>query len=149
MQQVLDILSVAQRQPVMQEQLELLQEKEQVIPGSVQYNIRRFRKHPQTSMEDTGMMIYHFKKNEPVENFLELRFCITGNTYCRKKNTECDFCKFNDSKKCVEKTESIDVVSFKFSPTHLSQFVRGIKQTNFSEDVLNRIKHAQHQDKFR
>ncbi len=141
MEQVLDILSVAQRQPVMQEQLELLQEKEQVIPGSVQYNIRRFRKHPQTSMEDTGMMIYHFKKNEPAENFLELRFCITGNTYCRKKNTECDFCKFNDSKKCVEKTESIDVVNFKFSPTHLSQFVRGIKQTSFSEDVLN-FKHT-------
>jgi AraC-like DNA-binding protein len=141
MQQVLDILAVAQRQPVMQEQLDLLQEKEQVIPGSVQYNIRRFRKYPQTSMEDTGMMIYQFKKNEPVENFLELRFCITGNTYCRKKDTECDFCKFNDSKKCVEKTESIDVVSFKFSPTHLSQFVRGIKQTNFSEDILN-FRHA-------
>ncbi len=137
MQQALDILSVAQRHPVMQEQLDLLQEKEQMIPGSVQYNIRRFRKHPQTSMEDTGMVIYNFKKNESVENFLELRFCITGNTYCRKKHTECDFCKFNDSKKCVEKIESIDVVTFKFSPTHLSQFVKGIKQTNFSEDILN------------
>jgi len=137
MQQALDILSVAQRQPVMQEQLDLLQEKEQMIPGSVQYNIRRFRKQPQTNMEDTGMMVYHFKKNEPVENFLELRFCITGNTYCRKKHTECDFCKFNDSKNCVEKIESIDVVSFRFSPTHLSQFVKGIKQTNFSEDILN------------
>lgn len=66
-----------------------------------------------------------------------MRFCITGNTYCRKKHIECDFCKFNDSKNCVEKIESIDVVSFKFSPTHLSQFVKGIKQTNFSEDILN------------
>jgi AraC-like DNA-binding protein len=137
MQPALDILSVAQRHPVMQEELDLLQEKEQMIPGSVQYNIRRFRKNPQTNMEDTGMMIYHFKKNEPVENFLELRFCVTGNTYCRKKHTECDFCKFNDSKKCVKKIESIDVISFKFSPTHLSQFVKGIKQTNFSEDILN------------
>ncbi|MBA2561986.1 MAG: helix-turn-helix transcriptional regulator [Chitinophagaceae bacterium] len=137
MQQALDILSIAQRHPVMQEQLDLLLEKEQMIPGSVQYNIRRFRKHPQTSIEDTGMVVYHFKKNESVENFLELRFCITGNTYCRKKHTECDFCKFNDSKKCVEKIESIDVVSFKFTPTHLSQFVKGIKQTNFSEDILN------------
>lgn len=62
MEQVLDILSIAQRRPVMQEQLDLLLEKEQMIPGSVQYNIRRFRKYPQTSMEDTGMMIYHFKK---------------------------------------------------------------------------------------
>ena len=62
MEQDLHILSIAQRQPVMQEQLDLLQEKEQLIPGSVQYIIRRFRKQPQTSIDDTGMMVYHFKK---------------------------------------------------------------------------------------
>ena len=59
MQQDLDILAIAQRQPVMQGQLSLLQEKEQLIPGSVQYIIRRFKKHPQASIDDTGMMVYH------------------------------------------------------------------------------------------
>ncbi|MEP6594945.1 MAG: AraC family transcriptional regulator [Ginsengibacter sp.] len=141
MQQDLNILAIAQRQPLIQEELTLLQEKEQLIPGSVQYIIRRFKKHPQSSIDDTGMMVYHYKKNEPEENYLELRFCITGNIYCNQKNTECDFCKNNDSKKCIERVESIDVVSFKFSPSHLSQFVNGIKQTTFSDNILN-FKHT-------
>ncbi len=137
MQQDSDILTIALRQPVMYQEMELLQEKEQLIPGSVQYTIRRFKKFTQINIDDTGMMVYHYKKNEPLENYLELRFCISGNMYCRQKNTECDFCKYNDSKKCVEKTESIDVVSFKFNPSHLSQFVNGIKQTTFSDNILN------------
>ncbi|MEO6327412.1 MAG: AraC family transcriptional regulator [Ginsengibacter sp.] len=141
MEQDLEILSLAQRHPVMQEQSDLLHEKEQLIPGSVQYSIRRFRKQPQTNIDDTGMMVYSFKKSNSAENYLELRFCISGNTYCRKKHTECDFCKYNDSGKCVEKVESIDVVSFKFSPAHLSQFVNGIKQTTFSDSILN-FKHT-------
>ena len=141
MQRDLDILAIAQRQPVMQDQLSLLQEKEQLIPGSVQYVIRRFKKQAQVNIDDTGLMVYHYKKNEPEDNYLELRFCITGNVYCNQKNTECDFCKNNDSKKCVERVESIDVVSFKFSPAHLSQFVNGIKQTNFSDNILN-FKHT-------
>jgi AraC family transcriptional regulator len=141
MQNDLDILSIAQRHPVIQEQLTLLQEKEQLIPGSVQYVIKRFKKQSQAIIDDTGMMVYHYKKNEPEENSLELRFCIIGNVYCNQKNTECNFCKNNDSKKCIERIESIDVVSFKFTPSHLSQFVNGIKQTSFSDNILN-FKHT-------
>ncbi len=141
MEQDLHIFSIAQRHPIMQEELHLLQEKEQLIPGSVQYNIRRFRKLPHTHIDDTGMMVYNYKKNNAAENYLELRFCVSGNTYCRKNHTECDFCRYNDSDKCVEKVESIDVVSFKFNPDHLSQFVNAIKQTTFSDDILN-FKHT-------
>lgn len=141
MEKDLQILAIAQRKPIMQEQLELLQEREQLIPGSVQYIIRRFKRQRQTNIDDTGMMVYHFKKNKPAENYLELRFCISGNTYCRKNNTECDLCRYNDSAKCDQRIESIDVVSFKFSPAHLSQFVNGLKQTTFSDNILN-FKHA-------
>ena len=74
-----DILALAYQQPVMQEQLSLLQEKEQQIPGSVQYVIKRYRKLPQWNIDDTGMVVYHYKKNEPKENYLELRFCVSGN----------------------------------------------------------------------
>lgn len=140
MEQDLHLLSLAHREPI-QNQLDILQEKEQLIPGSVQYTIRRFRRQLQSTIEDTGMMVYHFKKNNSPENYLELRFCIAGNIYCRKKNTECDFCRHNESNKCVEKVESIDVVSFRFSPAHLSQFVNGIKQTTFSDSILN-FKHT-------
>ena len=108
-----------------------------MIPGSVQYTIKIFKKLPQTNIADTGMMVYHFKKDEPKENHLELKFCISGNTYCRAKNTECDSCKFHQSVNCEEKIDTVDLVSFKFTPAHLSQFVKGIKHTTFSDDILN------------
>jgi AraC-like DNA-binding protein len=141
MQQNQDILSISEWQPLLQEQNLLLQEKEQTIPGSVQYTIKRFKKLPQTNMDDTGMMIYHFKEDEPKENHLELKFCISGNTYCRSKNTECNSCKFHQSVNCEERIETVDLVSFKFTPAHLSQFVKGIKQTSFSDEILN-FKHT-------
>jgi AraC family transcriptional regulator len=137
MQHALDILSLAQNQSVMQEQLDIVHEREQLIPGSVQYSIRRFRRNPLINIDDTGMMAYHFKATQSKENFLELRFCISGNIYCRKKEIECDFCKHNQSHNCVEKIDTVDVVSFKFTAAHLAQFVKGIKQTNFSDDILN------------
>jgi AraC family transcriptional regulator len=140
MNQHTDIVSMANSH-VMGNHYELLHEREQLIPGSVQYSIRRFRKLPDFNMDDTGMMVYHFKKEQPKENFLELRFCISGNIYCRQKNSECNQCKYGESKKCTEREESVDVVSFKFSPAHLSQFVKGIKQTSFSENILN-FKHS-------
>ncbi len=141
MEQHQDILSIAQWQPILHGQHMVLQEKEQTIPGSVQYHIKRYKKLPQTNIDDTGMMIYHFKKDDSIENHLELKFCISGNTYCRAKNTECDSCKFHQSIKCEERIDTVDLVSFKFTPAHLSQFVKGIKQTNFSDDILN-FKHT-------
>ena len=133
-----DILSLAYKQPIMQEQLMLLQEKERTIPGSVQYVIKRYRKQPNWGVEDTGMMLYHFKKAEPKENYFELRFCVAGNVYCKQKDTECDLCKFNASRNCMERIESIDVVSFRFSPMHLSQFVKPGKQRDkLTDDVLS------------
>ena len=81
MKQHPDILSFEHLLPVTREQNVLLQEKEQTIPGSVQYTIKRFKKLPQSNIADTGIMVYHFKENEPQENHLELKFCISGNTY--------------------------------------------------------------------
>src|SRR5437868_11737463 len=82
------------------------------------------------------MLLYHYEKNNNDANYLELKFCITGNVYCRQKQTECDFCKFNASKSCVEKVESVDVLSFSFKPSYLTQFVKGKKQRNISDEVL-------------
>lgn len=132
-----DILAVAYKQPLMQNQLELLHEREQQIPGSVTYIINRYRKHPQWNMDDTGMIVYNYKKEDPKENYLELRFCVSGNVYCKQKHVECDLCKFNVSKSCVERVESIDVLSFRFSTMHLSQFVKPGKQNDtLTNDIL-------------
>lgn len=134
-----DILQLAyKQQPIMHEELQLLQEKEQQIPGSVQYMIKRYRKNPRWNMEDTGMLVYHYKKNEPKENHLELRFCVSGNVYCKQKDIECNLCKFNASRSCVERIESVDVVSFRFSPVHLSQFLKpGKMKDKLTDDVLS------------
>jgi len=133
-----DILTIAYKQAPMLEQMTLLQEKEQQIPGSVQYTIKRYHRNPQWSIEDTGMMVYHYEKTAPRENYFELRFCVSGNVYCRKKDTECDMCQFSASKSCLERVESVDVVSFRFSPAHLSQFVKPRKgDTILTDDILN------------
>ncbi|HEX7845362.1 MAG TPA: AraC family transcriptional regulator, partial [Chitinophagaceae bacterium] len=95
----------------------------------------------QWNIEDTGMMVYHYEKGAAKENYLELRFCVSGNVYCRKKDTECDMCQFSASKSCMERVDSVDVVSFKFTPAHLSQFVKPRKGDNILTDDILKFKH--------
>jgi AraC family transcriptional regulator len=130
-----DILMMAYKQPVMQDQLVVLQEKERHIPGSVQYKIQRYRKHPQWNIEDTGMMVYHYTKQDSTQNYLELRFCVAGNTYCSKKEIECDSCKLSASPACTERIDTVDVLSFRFLAVHLSQFVKTRRQDGKPDDV--------------
>ncbi|MEO6404171.1 MAG: AraC family transcriptional regulator [Ferruginibacter sp.] len=126
----------------MLEEMELLQNVERQVPGSVSYNIKRYTKRSQWNIEDTGVLIYHFEKNNFSENYLELKFCVTGNVYCRQKQTECDFCKLNSSRNCIEKVESMDVLSFSFTPTYLQQFAKAHKQpVSLSDNVLS-FKHT-------
>lgn len=122
----------------MHDQMVLLQEKERQIPGSVQYFIKRYQRNPQWSMDDTGMMVYHFKKGAPRENYLELKFCITGNAYCNQHEVDCGDCKHNSLNNCVNKVDTIDVLSFRFSNLHLAQFAKVSKPDNtLTDDILN------------
>jgi len=137
-----DILTLAYKQTPMLEHLHLLHEKERQIPGSVNYTIKRYHRHSQWNIEDTGVMVYHYEKTKPRENYLELKFCLTGNVYCKQKETECDMCQFSASSSCHERVESVDVLSFKFSPVHLSQFIKQRKTNDtLTEDILN-FKHG-------
>ena len=78
MLQTLDILQAAHRNTI-DSRMELMDLKEQQIPGSVHYVIRRYNT-PKFITEDKGMLVYHYSKSQPEENFFELRFCITGKT---------------------------------------------------------------------
>jgi len=131
-----NILNIAHRQPFLQEDLDVLFNVDRVVPGSVHYSIKRYRKLPQWNIDDTGILVYHVEKNNPTDNYLQLNFCVSGNVYCKQKQTECDFCKFNSSKSCVEKVDSVDVVSFSFKPAYLSQFTNNSTQMGLTEDVL-------------
>jgi AraC family transcriptional regulator len=132
-----DILQLALRQPLLQDELILLHEKERAIPGSVQFLIQRYRYQPQWNPEDKGMMLYHFEKGNPAKNYLELTFCMTGNTYCPKNGSTCDECTMHPSEDCREKVPTMDVLRFRFAPLHLSQFAGQGKNSTLSEDVLN------------
>ncbi len=121
----------------MQEDIELLHQKTQVIPGTVQYVINRYRKLPQLNFDDTGMMVYNYKTGDAKENYLELIFCISGNKYCQKNEGECNFCMNAQSHHCPEKVDTVDVATFRFNADHLSQFVKEIKTSSFSENILN------------
>lgn len=122
----------------MQNQLELIQEREQQIPGSVQYLIRRYRRNPQWNMDDVGMMVYHFKKDDARDNYVELKFCVTGNAYCNQKDVGCGQCQARSLKSCQNRIDTIDVLSFRFSTVHLAQFVGMSKPDNtVAENILN------------
>lgn len=136
MESVQNILSVACDHPVMHRELELIQHKSQTIPGSVQYVINRYRKNPQLSTEDVGMLEYHHAATRE-ETALDLIFCISGNRYCKTNEAECSFCRHSQSHDCGEYVDTIDVAAFSFNFSHLSQFVKGIKGTTFSESILN------------
>jgi len=65
MNQSADIFSLAYKQPYLHNEMEVLQEVVRQVPGSVKYSIRRYRKQPMWSLEDTGMLVYHYEKNNP------------------------------------------------------------------------------------
>jgi len=93
-------------------------------------------------VDDTGMLVYHYEKSDPSSNYLELKFCVTGNVYCKQKEVECDSCKFSASRNCQERVESMDVMSFRFTPVQLSQFVKPRKKNDvLTEDILT-FQHA-------
>lgn len=141
MQSAHDLFSVSLKHPLMEEEMELVQHNSQKIPGSVQYVINRFRKLPNAVIEETGMLIYNYNKEDTQSRNLELVFCIEGNRYCKIKDAECNFCKHSQSHNCGELVDTMDVACFRFNADHLSQFVKGLKTTSFSENVLN-FKHT-------
>jgi len=138
MNQNQDILELSYKQPFLYQEMEVLQDVVRNVPGSVQYSIKRYRKQPQWNMEDMGMLVYHYEQNNKTGNSLELKFCVSGNVYCRQKQAECDYCKLNGSKGCIEKVDSIDVLSFNFSPSYLQQFAKAHKTpVTLSDNVLS------------
>ncbi|MFM7672924.1 MAG: helix-turn-helix domain-containing protein [Bacteroidota bacterium] len=117
--------------------LPLLQERTQQIPGSVQYTIRRYKRLPDWSVPDEGLMVYQYEPGQKNHSHLELHFCLSGQVYCRQKEKTCDHCQFQASDSCVERIESVDLVSFRYSPQHVNQWVRTPADSGKrSDDIL-------------
>lgn len=106
------------------------------LPGTVQYSLKRFEKPGNWMGEDAGMLFYHFEPTTG-NHRLELKFCISGNVYCRQYGNECNLCKHNSSDDCGERTETLDFFSFSFSPGFLTRFApAAATNTAVSEEVL-------------
>lgn len=133
MQQVMDILKVSQRGGI-EPSMDLLYEKEQNIPGSIQYQIRRYYAQHSWVADDTGMLVYHYDAKRPSENFLELRYCTTGNRYCEERS--CGQCNQLPTENCSGKHQTVDVFTFHFTSTFLHQFVHNVKMSNRKDEVL-------------
>lgn len=116
----IDILAVASHDSYLQEQLEPLYQRAHQVPGSVQYTIHRYRRLSQWQVEDTGMLVYHSQPNAPHENYLELRYCMSGTSLDGS-----------------DRVESLDLVSFRFMPLQLTQFVKpGSRLNGPLDDIL-------------
>jgi AraC family transcriptional regulator len=133
MMQALDILKIAQRDGI-DPSMDLLYQKEQNIPGSIQYDIRRYYAQNPWITDDTGVMVYHYNAKRQEENYLELRYCTTGNRYCQERS--CAHCGQVPTEECNGKMSTVDVFSFHFTSGFLHQFTNNVKLSSRKDDVL-------------
>jgi AraC family transcriptional regulator len=128
----LDILRVSHHENV-DTSLDLLYQKEQNIPGSIRYSIKRFYTSELTD-DDMGMLVYHFNSTDSDKNYLELKYCSTGNRYCEDKS--CGNCNELPTLNCGGKMQTVDVFNFHFTSTFLNQFTHNVKLSNRKDEVL-------------
>jgi len=136
MLQATAIIDAIIERPEMHQQL--VSETTHQIPGSVQYSMKRFIRPQNWMQEDTGMLKYYYETSGAERNYLELRFCVSGQVYCKEHIDDCKRCKAHESTNCHEKIESINVLSFIFSNAVLSQFIK-LRSTSdtFTDNVLS------------
>ena len=114
---------------------------EKKIPGSWQFAIKRYANDAKNDVEDYGTLVYNFD-NQPDRNYLELRFCVTGQTYCKQSVVNCEDCKLNKNALCVEQSGTVDFLQFRFEPLHLTNLITS-EPGGETEDILNfRYKHT-------
>lgn len=99
---------------------DLISEDVRQIPGAVHYTIRRFVKPQQWNHEDFGMVDYQYAENKKGRS-LQIYFCVEGNTYCNR-NGNCTDCHLHQNGSCPKQLETIDALSFTFTPSFLGQF---------------------------
>lgn len=126
--------------PALQHEWDVLQESDRLVPDAYRLQVQRVRKLPHWHFEDAGKVVYT-PNSKKETGTLELTFCISGNIYCRAKQTSCDNCALQGQDYCGEKIECIDVVSCTFSEKYLSAFLQqpapALKSNHtFSEEVM-------------
>lgn len=115
---------------------EVLFEAGRSIPGSVQYVIKRYAKPALWTGDEKGFLRYHVEA-DPAKSYLELRYCLVGNVYCKKSRSECSHCKAQREEACAARTESVDFVSVAFSASLLGQYAKWRNDDAFTDRLLS------------
>lgn len=99
-----------------------LVEREQQIPGAVQYRISRYVRDARRIGEDYALIRYECNRSAPKVNYLELKFCVAGNIYCHSK--DCSKCSIGQVAACQDSIPSFDVLKIKYEASQLSRFTK-------------------------
>jgi len=110
--------------------------REKNIPGSWYLNVQRHRRDSSYLVEDMGSMFYSYDEHVQ-KQYLELRFCISGQSYCSQPYFNCEDCKLNKNADCVEQTNTIDLLQFRFEPSHLKKLLRSGESHTETDSILN------------
>lgn len=115
--------------------LDLLFQKEQYIPGSLRYVIKSYNNIDTITPDNSGMLVYHYHTSDPNESYLELKYCSAGSRYCEA--SDCNTCsKFSSAGKSEDKHNTIDVFTFYFTQSFLSQYTNNVKLNSRKDEVL-------------
>lgn len=120
---------------------ELLFTQKQQIPGSLSYELQRYRALEQEYIPESGQLIYHYDYSATAAHSFQLQFCITGNRYCTIEG--CNNCKIKSYHNCSGNTNTVDVFQFRFYPEFLSPFAQTHQQNK-----KNRVLSFQHLESF-
>lgn len=134
----LSILAESVQRDLMVDQLKMVTRREKSIPGSVEYDMRRFMRMPGWQVDDIGMLEYNYVGEKHPDNALQLKFCISGRAYCDED--ECEegsTCKKTGLANCKEEVETVDVYSFRFTYTYLRQFLTSKVAVSDAEKFLS------------
>lgn len=133
LQTVADILNLAYRQPLLQQELEPIHHFQKQMPGSVSYSVHRYRLHKQRQPEELGVLAYQYHPHRSAERALELRFCISGNRYCTSQTCSGGACQQPATCRPVD---TVDVLVFRYPAQFLSAFVNKDAIRTVSDELL-------------
>jgi len=115
----------------------LLEMQQKQIPGTWNYQLRRYFQTNPWQPEDFGIFNYHFDEENSANHFIELKFCISGNTSLQNNHQDCNNCQLHQGVESVPSCATLDVVTFRFEQQHLTWLVNGIEHQPYLESILN------------
>lgn len=128
------IREIKEHWPKILEGFEQISCKEQKIPGSAYYSVKRFSRNENENIEDTGIVHYEYNEKNSQKSSLKLRFCVAGNMYCASDN--CQKCTAGNARNCEKSLPSFDVVAVDYKASQLSQFINNKSTVTDTERVL-------------